>query len=105
VRGRPPATFTRRCEVSQLAAVMKLGWFPPHLFLRAPEELRKDPEYRALGDVRKWSKHPAVELYGAQVGRMADPDHWMIFIPHWILLLAATLPWFALLFWRARRRK
>ena len=22
VRGRPPATFTRRCEVSQLAAVM-----------------------------------------------------------------------------------
>ncbi|MCW1916462.1 hypothetical protein OJ996_22940 [Luteolibacter sp. GHJ8] len=28
-----------------------------------------------------------------------------LFIPHWLLLLSFALPWSALLFWRARRRK
>jgi len=32
------------------------------------------------------------------------PSSWVLFIPHWLILLAVALPWTALLFWRARRR-
>ena len=34
-----------------------------------------------------------------------DPQAWLIFIPHWLTLLAVIFPWTALLFWRSRRRK
>jgi hypothetical protein len=33
------------------------------------------------------------------------PGYWILFIPHWLLLLAVALPWLALLLWRARRRQ
>ena len=32
------------------------------------------------------------------------PVEWVIFLPHWLLLLGFALPWSALLAWRARRR-
>lgn len=35
----------------------------------------------------------------------APPDHYTVFLPHWLLLLAVSIPWSALLLWRARRRK
>jgi hypothetical protein len=34
-----------------------------------------------------------------------DPQAWLIFIPHWLILLAVILPWAALLRWQAQRRK
>ena len=34
-----------------------------------------------------------------------DPEAWLVFIPHWLFLLAVALPWAALLAWRARRRR
>jgi len=30
---------------------------------------------------------------------------WILFIPHWLLLLGVLLPWTGLLVWRARRHK
>ena len=32
------------------------------------------------------------------------PEAWLVFVPHWLILLAVALPWFALLFWSVRRR-
>jgi hypothetical protein len=29
---------------------------------------------------------------------------WVLFLPHWLLLLVIAIPWLALLAWRARRR-
>jgi hypothetical protein len=31
------------------------------------------------------------------------PRNWVLFLPHWIVLLAFALAWTGLLFWRARR--
>jgi hypothetical protein len=34
------------------------------------------------------------------------PSHlWLLFIPHWLILLTVAAVWLCLLFWRARRRK
>lgn len=57
----------------------------------------------------------------ASRGKSADPDSyrgaiesmlsrrdsraWVIFIPHWIFLLAAALPWAGLLYWRSQRTR
>ncbi|WP_265594924.1 hypothetical protein [Haloferula sp. BvORR071] len=32
-------------------------------------------------------------------------SQWMLFIPHWMILPAAALPWIGLIAWRARRRR
>ena len=37
--------------------------------------------------------------------RDKNPNNFMLYIPHWLLLLAAVPPWCALLLWRAKRRK
>lgn len=34
-----------------------------------------------------------------------DAEAWLVFVPHWLLLLAAVFPWTGLMYWRARRRK
>ena len=34
-----------------------------------------------------------------------DPQAWLLFIPHWLILLAVILPWAVLLRWQAQRRK
>lgn len=33
------------------------------------------------------------------------PEAWLVFIPHWLPLLAFALPWSGLLLWRARRHR
>jgi hypothetical protein len=33
------------------------------------------------------------------------PSAWSLFLPYWLILLTVALPWLALLFWRAWRRR
>jgi len=51
--------------------------------------------------------HPSSTYRGSLEMMMArrKPEAWLVFIPHWLLLLAVALPWSILLFWRARWRK
>lgn len=30
---------------------------------------------------------------------------WLLFIPHWLILLGVVIPWGALLYWRVKRRR
>jgi len=47
------------------------------------------------------------ETYAGRTRRYLANQHagaWLVFIPHWMILLAAALSWTGLLGWRARRR-
>jgi hypothetical protein len=45
------------------------------------------------------------EWHQASFAIYGGADSWLLFIPHWLILLAIALPWTGLLLWRARRRK
>jgi hypothetical protein len=64
------------------------------------------------GSVRGGTPAPAPEDRSTETFRAAAIRSWsnvtpyrVVCIPHWFLLLAVAIPWFALLLWRARRRK
>ena len=48
--------------------------------------------------------HPTVHEEIIRSMSFRPRDWWVLFLPHWLILLFVALPWFALLLVRARRR-
>ena len=76
--------------------------FPQALFLR-----RESLTEAELGELYSRNAEQPFTLeehhrYNLGLGEEGD---WLLFIPHWLILLAVALPWLAVLFRRARRRK
>lgn len=67
--------------------------YPLPLFLRGRGE-PGSPDYDRDMDYRDEMREKM---------RISPPDHWLLMIPHWLILLALLLPWSALLFWRSWR--
>ena len=65
-----------------------------------------------LNTVEEWENHMrqlhaaanARDFFGPPM-RVESSRSWVLFIPHWMILLTFALLWAALLLWRARRRK
>ena len=73
----------------------------PHAALPAPFILRGTGSPSAPLPVRQpVSYRDDLELLMTR----RDPTAWLVFIPHWLILLAVILPWAALLHWRSKRR-
>ena len=72
--------------------------FPPPAFLRGEA---RDSDATLRKQAEAW---PTTYL-GIVKLNLSPTTVWGLFIPHWLIFLAVALPWTALLFWRARRRR
>ena len=77
------------------------GAFQPLAILRG--QGGPEPDYVTTSE-RKEAARNAHELHSI-ITEELTVDRWRVFIPHWLILLVVALPWSALLYWRARRRK
>ena len=77
------------------------GAFPP-LDIARGRSLSNDQRMELLVPYMD-AEADVFSLHDYLVARSFDGD--ALHIPHWLILLAAIIPWLALLGWRARRRK
>ncbi len=79
----------------QAADLLRNETFPPFLFVRGK-------------GMKEYSEHapdlPTVRELWAEISQISPTSTIRLFLPYWCILLAVTVAWFGLLFWRARRR-
>ena len=103
-----PLSFTRRPSSATLPHAPET--FAPPLFFRV-EGLPAAESEAAIARIREHDVTEAPSPFTVReqiilsLSFMNNPGTWTLFLPYWLIIAAAVLPWSVLLVWRARRRK
>ena len=102
-RSRYPAGTEGGREPLVSNSVVRVNSFPEPCFARRDSMTPAD--IQILVDSIRHGRAPWETMGGYLKGGMINspPGTLVLFIPHWLLLLAVVLPWSGLLLWRARR--
>lgn len=105
VHGEPPPVsrdFEVKRNTIEYGATNRMVVMPPPAFYRGGGQNMRPDFWADYGDPAK--KRSFLEQQALQMP-FRRVENWFLFIPYWLVLLVVAPVWFALLLWRARRRK